>query len=140
VARRSSAFGDLVALLFTPAVWLARALIPQKRAAPDLVKWFYKTPEWKQLRYAHLAKNPACVLCGRSAKDGARMNVDHIKPLSYHWNLRLARRIICKRSAQIATTAKVERQEITAAAKASYQTFLSYSRIVCCASAFVINW
>jgi len=23
-------------------------------------------------------------------EDGARMNVDHIKPLSYHWNLRLA--------------------------------------------------
>ena len=90
MARRSSAFGDLIALLFTPVVWLIRAFIPQKRASPGLVKWFYKTPEWKRLRYAHLTRSPACVLCGRSAKDGARMNVDHIKPLSYHWNLRLA--------------------------------------------------
>jgi len=30
------------------------------------------------------------VLCGRSARDGARLNVDHIKPRAYHWNLRLA--------------------------------------------------
>jgi DDE domain len=60
----------------------AVAFIGRKRASPGLVKWFYKTPEWKRLRYAHLAKNPACVFCGRSTHDGARMNVDHIKPLS----------------------------------------------------------
>jgi hypothetical protein len=30
-------------------------------------------------------KNRACILCGRS--DGAPMNVDHIRPLSYRWNL-----------------------------------------------------
>lgn len=55
-----------------------------------MVRIFYKTPEWKRLRYTHLTSSPACVLCGRAAKDGARMNVDHIRPLSYHWNLRLA--------------------------------------------------
>jgi 5-methylcytosine-specific restriction endonuclease McrA len=27
--------------------------------------------------------------CGRGPKDGARMNVDHIKPLSRRWDLRL---------------------------------------------------
>jgi hypothetical protein len=32
-------------------------------------------------------KNRACILCGRSARDGAPMNVDHIRPLSYRWNL-----------------------------------------------------
>lgn len=88
--RSSSAFGDLVALLFLPVIWLLRPFIGRKRAEPGLVKWFYKTPEWKRLRYDHLAKQPSCELCGRSAKDSARMNVDHIKPLSYHWNLRLA--------------------------------------------------
>lgn len=88
--RSSSAFGDLIGLLFTPLAWLLRPFIGRKRASPGLVKWFYKTKEWANLRYAHLAKQPACVLCGRSAKEGARMNVDHIKPLSYYWNLRLA--------------------------------------------------
>jgi 5-methylcytosine-specific restriction endonuclease McrA len=73
-----------------PLTWLLRPFLGRKHASPALVKWFYKTPEWKRLRYAHLAKQPSCVLCGRSAKDGARMNVDHIKPLAYHWNLRLA--------------------------------------------------
>jgi 5-methylcytosine-specific restriction protein A len=53
------------------------------------VKWYYKTPEWKRLRYDHLLKSPKCLACGRSAKDGARMNVDHIKPLHTHWHLRL---------------------------------------------------
>jgi 5-methylcytosine-specific restriction endonuclease McrA len=90
MARKSSTFGELIALLFAPVVWLLRPFIGRKRANPGLVKWFYKTPEWKRLRYAHLAQYPACALCGRSAKDGARMNVDHIKPLSRHWNLRLA--------------------------------------------------
>jgi 5-methylcytosine-specific restriction endonuclease McrA len=36
-----------------------------------------------------LSRSPACFLCGRSARDGARMNVDHIKPLSKRWDLRL---------------------------------------------------
>ena len=90
MARRSSAVGDLLGLLFLPISWLLRPFIGRKRASPGLVKWFYGTPAWKRLRYDHLAKNPACVLCGRSAHDGARMNVDHIKPLSFYWNLRLA--------------------------------------------------
>lgn len=88
--RRSSAFGELLTLAFLPVVWALRPFVGRKRAPPDLVKQFYRTPEWKRLRYAHLAQHPACVLCGRSARDGARMNVDHIRPLSSHWHLRLA--------------------------------------------------
>jgi hypothetical protein len=88
--NRSSTLGELLSLLFFPVALLLRAVAGRKPANPGLVKWFYKTPEWKRLRYQHLAKNPACVLCGRSAKDGARLNVDHIWPLSSHWNLRLA--------------------------------------------------
>ncbi len=90
MARKSSTLGELLALLFAPVVWLLRPFIGRKRASPAMVRIFYKTDEWKRLRYAHLASSPACVLCGRAAKDGARMNVDHIRPLSYHWNLRLA--------------------------------------------------
>ncbi|MDQ2947146.1 MAG: HNH endonuclease [Acidobacteriota bacterium] len=83
-------FAELLALLFAPLVWLLRPFIGRKRASPEMVRAFYKTPEWKRLRYTHLSRSPACVLCGRSAKDGTRMNVDHIRPLHAHWNLRLA--------------------------------------------------
>ena len=57
MARRASAFGNLLGLLFLPITWLLRPFIGRKRANPGLVKWFYKTPEWKRLRYDHLEKN-----------------------------------------------------------------------------------
>jgi hypothetical protein len=40
-------------LAFLPVVWLSKPFVGRKRAEPSLVKWFYKTPEWKRLRYAH---------------------------------------------------------------------------------------
>ena len=44
---------------------------------------FYSSPEWKALRYEVLKLRGAkCECCGRSAADGAQMNVDHIKPRS----------------------------------------------------------
>ncbi len=81
---------ELLNLLLLPFSLLLRRISGRRRAAPDKIKRFYKSGEWKRLRYAHLAKSPACLACGRSAKDGARMNVDHIKPLHRHWHLRLA--------------------------------------------------
>lgn len=78
--RSSSAFGDLIGLLFTPLTWLLRLFIGREWASPGPVKWFYKNKEWANLRYAHLAKQPACV----------RTNIAHVKPLSYYWNLGLA--------------------------------------------------
>lgn len=52
---------------------------------------FYKTPEWKRLRYDRLEHSKGrCECCGLSAKEGATMNVDHIKPLKTHWHLRLS--------------------------------------------------
>jgi 5-methylcytosine-specific restriction endonuclease McrA len=88
--RSSSAFGDLLALIFLPVAWLLRRFAGRARATPDMTRAFYKSLEWKRLRVAQLDKSPACQLCGRSAKDGARMNVDHIRPLHNHWRLRLS--------------------------------------------------
>lgn len=49
----------------------------------------YKTLEWKRVRYAALKANDGrCELCGTSKQDGAKLNVDHIKPISTHWHLR----------------------------------------------------
>ena len=44
---------------------------------------FYKTDVWRKLRYRVLRKyGGRCQLCGRSAKDGVVLHVDHIIPLS----------------------------------------------------------
>lgn len=49
----------------------------------------YKMVEWKRVRYDALkASDGRCELCGVSKHDGAKLNVDHIKPLSTHWHLR----------------------------------------------------
>lgn len=51
---------------------------------------FYNTPEWKRLRYRVLQHYGArCMCCGSSAKDGAKIHVDHIKPKSLYPELSL---------------------------------------------------
>lgn len=48
---------------------------------------FYKSYEWKVLRYKILSKyGRQCMCCGKS--DGV-MHVDHIKPIRKYWHLRL---------------------------------------------------
>jgi 5-methylcytosine-specific restriction endonuclease McrA len=64
----------------------------QRYVQPAHIKVFYQSAGWKRLRYDVLVENGGrCECCGRSAKDGATMNVDHIKPLKTHWHLRLER-------------------------------------------------
>jgi 5-methylcytosine-specific restriction endonuclease McrA len=86
--------GELLELLFSPLVWLIRkgGLFQRRRAGQDEIKLFYKSADWKRARFDQLRRKPACRYCGHSAKDGAKMNVDHIKPLSKRWDLRLDRR------------------------------------------------
>lgn len=51
---------------------------------------FYDTDEWKRLRYAALvAHGGRCLCCGRSAYDGVKIHVDHIKPISRYPELKL---------------------------------------------------
>lgn len=50
---------------------------------------FYQSAAWKKLRYQTLVKFGAkCQCCGVDAKQ-APIRVDHIKPISKHWDLRL---------------------------------------------------
>ena len=52
-------------------------------------KEFYNSDEWRHLRYFALKSSDGkCSLCGRSAKDGVVLQVDHIVPLSVSWGLR----------------------------------------------------
>jgi len=57
---------------------------------------FYKSWEWRTLRMEVLKKHgPVCMCCGASkgdvsmAGEPVRICVDHIKPISSHWHLRL---------------------------------------------------
>lgn len=57
---------------------------------------FYETWDWKQARYRVLQKyGPVCMLCGSTRSDfdmrgrPVRICVDHIKPISQYWELRL---------------------------------------------------
>lgn len=51
---------------------------------------FYRSREWADARYDALKRSKGnCELCGRGKLDGVVLNVDHIKPIRYHWELRL---------------------------------------------------
>lgn len=63
---------------------------PKPKSGKSVAATFYASREWKQLRYATLVKHGArCMCCGVSAADGARINVDHIQPISKAWDRRL---------------------------------------------------
>ena len=50
---------------------------------------FYNSREWRDLRYKVLLKyNRRCLCCGITANKKS-IHVDHIKPISKYWNLRL---------------------------------------------------
>jgi 5-methylcytosine-specific restriction endonuclease McrA len=53
---------------------------------------FLASQEWIELRYRVLRESDGrCCLCGRGAADGAKLNVDHIKPRRTHPSLALVR-------------------------------------------------
>jgi hypothetical protein len=74
---------------------------PKPRVLPDLskqtvpedqLKSFYRSAEWKKLRYEAIRKyGQRCACCGAkpSSENNVILNVDHIKPLRYNWSIRL---------------------------------------------------
>ncbi len=56
---------------------------PDRKPTTHSVKSFYKTKEWRILRYKALALHGRkCMCCGASPEDGIILHVDHIKPRS----------------------------------------------------------
>lgn len=55
---------------------------PKLASTPSVTsKAFLESFEWRRLRMEALKKyTPRCMCCGATPKDGAVMNVDHIKP------------------------------------------------------------
>jgi 5-methylcytosine-specific restriction endonuclease McrA len=61
-----------------------------KDPARDARKSFYASRAWRSARYAALKlANGRCQCCGACPADGARLCVDHIRPVRHHWHLRL---------------------------------------------------
>lgn len=63
-------------------------------------KWsIYGTERWKQLRYEVLCEQGStCQICGATPRDGIRMNVDHIIPISMRKDLAFVKsnlRVLC---------------------------------------------
>ena len=55
-----------------------------------LSKDFYKSQQWRTLRYHFLRdSNGKCVCCGATKEDGVTMHVDHIIPRTINWELAL---------------------------------------------------
>lgn len=51
---------------------------------------FYKSIQWRQLRYLALRNSGGCNCCGAKASDGVYLHIDHIKPISRYPELRLS--------------------------------------------------
>jgi hypothetical protein len=63
---------------------------PSSKSSNDKFKEFYASWEWKRLRYEFLKQQRRrCQCCGAMAADGAKIVVDHIKPIRRFWHLRL---------------------------------------------------
>lgn len=66
------------------------AEVYEKSRKERLWKDFYKTPEWRTLRYRVLRKYGfKCGACGRTKEHGVVLHVDHIKPRSNFPELQL---------------------------------------------------
>ena len=61
---------------------------------------FYERDDWRRLRYRVLRKfGFRCMGCGATAKDGATIQVDHVKPVSIYPELALDERnlqVLCR--------------------------------------------
>jgi 5-methylcytosine-specific restriction endonuclease McrA len=69
----------------------AKKHITRPRRAKDDRKDFYRSEDWRKLRYLALVEHGGkCQACGASAKTGAVLHVDHIKPRSRYPELQYA--------------------------------------------------
>ncbi len=67
----------------------ARAKRP-KRTRQSRSNAFYRSPEWRQIRYGALEKAKGqCQCCGARGGGDTVLHVDHIEPLSKAWHRRL---------------------------------------------------
>jgi 5-methylcytosine-specific restriction endonuclease McrA len=65
--------------------------VARKPTRSERIKSFLNSWPWKKLRYRILReRGRVCECCKATAADGAKICVDHIKPVRHYWHLRLA--------------------------------------------------
>lgn len=73
---------------------------PKKKPKGKPKKGFYRSIEWRQLRYQVLKEQKGrCQCCGGRGRDGVRLHVDHIIPISHDASLRLEKsnlQVLCE--------------------------------------------
>jgi hypothetical protein len=80
----------------------SRKPVPMDQVKRDWYKssYFLKSDEWYTLRYKVLLKNGGrCQCCGRGRKEGAIIQIDHIKPRSIYPELAISEsnlQILCR--------------------------------------------
>ena len=94
----AGAVGVIVALAWGYLLWLAA---DTDMGGMDMTGFrmmtmrheFYLSPKWlnSRARYQAIkAARGACQACGARKSDGAKLVVDHIKPVRHYWHLRFA--------------------------------------------------
>ena len=66
---------------------------PEKKPTAIMRDEFYLSREWRNSRARYQAIKAArgvCQACGARKSDGAKLVVDHIKPVRHYWHLRFA--------------------------------------------------
>jgi len=99
IAKKTAAVNAIHASLGLPLIpQPAKAAAKPSKSAPTtaIKAEFYASWEWTTLRMKALKANGGrCECCGATSKDiglngqRVRLHVDHIKPLSKHWGMRL---------------------------------------------------
>lgn len=73
--------------------------VAKKHRKMNKTRTFLHSWEWRELRFEVLRERGArCELCGATAKD-QRIEVDHIKPISKFWHMRLDKdnlQVLCR--------------------------------------------
>lgn len=82
----------------SPTVYKSVYELPIQHSATGVN--FYRTQEWRNLRFEVLAEsNRRCLLCGSSPESGIKLHVDHIKPRSLFPELALEKsnlQVLCE--------------------------------------------
>lgn len=77
----------------TPKSQAYLPILPPTPLAPSqeaTIRAFYDSWEWKRLRYDFIKdQKRRCQCCGATAEGGAKIVVDHIKPIRRFWSARL---------------------------------------------------
>lgn len=103
IERLADYVATLEPLDYQPRLDAENFHVAKKYKKQNRTKAFLNSREWRQLRYEILQERGArCECCGEDGSQ-ARIEVDHIKPISKYWHLRLHKpnlQVLCRQCNQ----------------------------------------